>query len=395
MRGRSQRRCVEDFDGALLRVEMDSMVVSIDATGLGRAKTGTAVYLSEILRVWNAKTDLKHRFVLFISLKTRHYFDDLGLDERFEFRFAPDNRFLRLLWQQTILPIRIFLLGCDVHWGTGFVLPLLGGCKSVVTIHDITFQLFPEVHEKSKRWYFPQMIKRAVSKAQAIIAISETTKRDLVALYPSSAQKVRVTLLAARPLTNGGDGFKGGDGAVVQKDPYILAIGTLEPRKNLMRLIRAWLSIPLAIRGRTRLLIAGAYGWMADNVQSHVSSDDAGVQFLGFVDEPELAALLENAMALAYPSLYEGFGLPVIEAMAMGVPVLTSATGATQEVAQDAALLVDPRDEREIRMGLERLIGDTEVRKELSRRGRVRAASFSWEKTAQETLAVLEQAQGG
>lgn len=364
------------------------MKLSIDATGLGGAKTGTAVYLLEILRVWNNKKDLSHRFVIYISAKTKHYFDDLCLDKRFILRAAPDNRPLRILWQQLVLPFELIVQGCDVHWGAGFILPLLSKRKAVVSIHDITFQLFPEVHERSKRWYFPWMIGQAVRKARRIIVISETTKRDLAALYPEAAAKTIVTMLAARPLdTRDKQGSSGG----AISGPYVLAIGTLEPRKNIPRLIEAWLGVPREVRGKTRLLIAGARGWMDKDLQGYRSLEEMGVQFLGFVEEKVLGNLLNGALALTYPSLYEGFGLPVVEAMAMGVPVLTSAIGATAEVAGDAALLVDPTSVKSIRQGIERILTDDTLRQTLSKKGFVRASSFSWEGTASDTLTALEQ----
>lgn len=369
------------------------MIVSIDASGLGAAKTGTAVYLLEILRAWNADKHIAHRFVIFTSPKARGYFADLGLDDRFAIRLAPDNRVVRIAWQQLVLPALIRRCRSHVHWGAGFVLPVLSSCPSVVAVHDLTFQLFPEVHEPIKRWYFPWMIRKAVRKARAIIAISATTERDLLALYPAAKGKTRVTLLAARGLP-GTDRRGGGNPA--DGTPYVLAIGTLEPRKNLARLVRAWLAMDPGYRREVRLLIAGAYGWMMNDLL--VEADQtwaAGIQLLGFVGERELAELLKNALALAYPSLYEGFGLPVLEAMAMGVPVLTSATGATLEVAGDAALLVDPRDEQSIRNGLERLLADAALREQLTEKGRVRAAEFSWETTARQTLDILEQVGSG
>lgn len=363
------------------------MIISIDATGLGATRTGTTVYLIEILRVWSADPRITHRFVVFASPKTHGYFAKMSLDDRYTIHAAPDNRALRIVWQQFLMPFLIRKYHCNVHWGSGFVLPLLSSCPSVVTVHDLTVQLFPEVHEPIKRWYFPWMIGRAVKKAQAVITISETTKRDLLACYAGIARKTQVTLLAARYLP--------ADMQLVGKEGqgrYILAIGTIEPRKNLARLIRAWIGIDMSVRGDARLLIAGAYGWKANHLRIQAEqTEGAGIEVLGFVDELELARLLKNAVALAYPSLYEGFGLPVLEAMSMGVPVLTSATDVAQEVAADAALFVDSRDEQSIRHGLERLLVDPHLREQLRQKGKTRAKQFSWERTATQTLDILER----
>ena len=148
------------------------MRISIDATGLGGPKTGTAVYLTEILSVWNSESSIDHEFVLFASPMAMSHLAELDLDTRFHFVQAPAHRHVRVLWQQTMMPWHIFRLHIDVHWGTGFVLPLLSRKPMVLTVHDMTFQLFPEMHERVKRYYFPAMIKASVRKAATVIAIS-------------------------------------------------------------------------------------------------------------------------------------------------------------------------------------------------------------------------------
>lgn len=364
------------------------MKLSIDATGLGGPKTGTSVYLAEILAAWNRDRTIAHEFLIFATPRALRHLTALRLDGRFRFVHAPDNRLVRLLWQQTIMAWKVFRLRVDAHWGTGFVLPLLGAKPMVVTIHDLTFQLFPAVHERVKRCYFPAMMKAAVSKARYVLAISESTRNDLNRLLPNSRGKTVVTLLAARPLSAGPAREKPNaeTGA-----GYVLFVGTVEPRKNLERLIEAWKSIGSSDRHGIRLVIVGATGWLVDRMLSRSVADHA-IEFKGFVEDDELAHLMRGAMAFAYPSLYEGFGLPVLEAMAQGIPVLTSNVGATREVADDAALLVDPMSTASIRDGLVRLLNDDAMRAELSRRGMERAASFSWERTAADTLAVIEKA---
>lgn len=365
------------------------MRISIDATGLGGPKTGTSVYLTEILAAWNRDRSIKHEFVVFASPKALQHLKALELDGRFQFGSAPDNRLVRALWQQMVMPWHVNRLRVAVHWGTGFVLPLLSTRPMVVTIHDLTFQLFPAVHERIKRYYFPAMIKAAVNKARCVIAISESTRNDLHRLLPVSREKTVVTLLAARKLAGSmhdvavpdREGIAGG---------YVLFVGTVEPRKNLERLIAAWQSIDPLERGGAQLVIVGATGWLVDSMLSRAGADDA-IEFRGFVGDGELADLMHGAMAFAYPSLYEGFGLPVLEAMAQGIPVLTSDVGATREVADGAAFLVDPVSTSSIRDGLVRLLNDETLRRELSRRGMERAASFSWERTATDTLAVIEK----
>lgn len=363
------------------------MKISIDATGLGGPKTGTSVYVAEILAVWTRDRSIDHEFVVFATPKARQHLAAPGLDGRFRFIRAPDNRILRMLWQQVFMPWHVARLQVNVHWGTGFVLPLMSTKPMVVTVHDLTFQLFPAVHERAKRYYFPAMIRAAVRKARWVLAISEATRSDLHRLLPESRHKTIVTRLAARKLES--DVRREGSRGIA--GDYVLFVGTVEPRKNLERLITAWQAIVPGDRGDTRLVIVGATGWLVDEIMSRSAPAD-GIDFMGFVGDSELAHLMQGALAFVYPSLYEGFGLPVLEAMAQGIPVLTSDVGATREIANGAALLVDPASIDSIRQGLVRLLNDDALRVELSNRGIARAADFSWERTAADTLAALEKA---
>jgi glycosyltransferase involved in cell wall biosynthesis len=366
------------------------MRIAIDATGLGAVKTGTAVYVKEILRCWNADLTLDHDFVIFASPKAARYMRDLELDSRFIFVDAPDSRAIRILWQQLVLPRLLWKLRVDVHWGSGFVLPLLGKVPMIVTIHDLTYKLFPAAHEPVKRWYFPVMIGAAVRKAKRVIAVSGSTERDLHTFVPRSRGKTSVTLLAPREFTDVDPG-----NAVARNvlaSGYIVSIGTLEPRKNLERLLEAWLGIDKHDRQDIKLTVVGARGWMMDELLSRYKNDGKSVVFTGFVDDSTLKSLMQGAIALAYPSLYEGFGLPVIEAMAHGVPVLTSNVAATKEISADAALLVNPMNVDDIRGALVRLIRDDVLRQQLSKRGRQQAAKFSWQRTADQTIGILEEA---
>lgn len=365
------------------------MKISIDATALGGPKTGTSVYLTEIFSAWNQDRSINHEFVIFASPKSLRHLQALKLDERFLFIKAPDNRHIRTLWQHTFMAWHVYKLHVDVHWGTGFVLPLLSTRPMVVTIYDLTFQLFPVVHEYIKRYYFPAMIKAAVARSKYVLAISESTRNDLHRLLPKSRGKTAVTLLAARKLTDEHYGEIPNQSGV--DDGYVLFVGTVEPRKNLERLIEAWQSINPTDRHGVRLVIAGATGWMVDNLLSR-SVTDGTIEFKGFVEDDELAHLMRKAMVFVYPSLYEGFGLPVMEAMAQGIPVLTSNVGATREISEGAALLIDPVSTQSIRDGLVKLLNDEVLRGELSRRGIERAASYSWERTARETLTFIEKA---
>jgi glycosyltransferase involved in cell wall biosynthesis len=362
------------------------MRISIDASGLGAPKTGTAVYLSEILKAWRSNSSLTDEFFIIATERGRAHLGNLGEGEFFHFIAAPESRPLRLLWQQAVLPRLLRRHAIDVHWGAGFVLPLLSNVPAAVTIYDLTFQILPDVHERTKRLYFPAMIRASVGKAQQVITISRSAEADLLRLYPDTAGKTNVTLLAPRHIGTPRRPEKSN-----RPEPLrFLFVGTIEPRKNLARLLEAWRQIPDERRADAEVRVVGATGWMVRDLLIDAKALP-GVKFLGPLSDHELVQEYKQADVFVYLSLYEGFGLPVIEAMSMGIPVLTSNTGATREVAGEAALLVDPSSVDSIRGGLLQLMTDAQLRQTLADKGRARAAEFSWEKTAAETLAVLHK----
>lgn len=227
-------------------------------------------------------------------------------------------------------------------------------------------------------------IRPALRRAAALPCISHATRDDLARRFPRSAPKTSVVALAADA------GFSDpvdSPGHPALELPYVLAVGTIEPRKNLERLVAAWLQLPEHVRQGHLLALVGPRGW--DDTPILAAARDAGARILGQVSETELRALYAGAAAFAYPSLYEGFGLPVLEAMAAGAPVITSSVSSLPEVVGDAALLVDPTDTDSITDALSRLLGDSQLADELRRKGHGRARLFSWERTARETLALL------
>jgi alpha-1,3-rhamnosyl/mannosyltransferase len=233
----------------------------------------------------------------------------------------------------------------------------------------------------------------AVRRAAALTAISQATADDLAARFPAARPKTAVTPLAADERFARDDGPSVAEVRVrhgLGERPYVLAVGTLEPRKNLPRLVEAFAALPPALRDAHELVLAGAVGWNTDATLAAVARHR--VRQLGHVPEDHLPALYRGAAAFAYPSLYEGFGLPVVEAMAAGAPVLTSNVSSLPEVAGDAALLVDPWSVPSIRDGLARLLADRDLARRLAARGRERAATFSWERHAREVLTVVERA---
>jgi len=373
-------------------------VISIDATALNAQRTGTVTYLIEILRHINADESFDYHFIVFVTMNNQHHFEALELDHRFELSIAPAGKLGRLVWQQTAMIWKIWRKKVAAHWGPTFVLPWYSPCPCVVTVHDMTFELYPQAHERLKRLYFPVMIRLAVSRARTVLAVSFNTAKDLARLIPACQSKTRVTRLAATTFIEGKVRAQAPEKPLSQsptlpfvQPPFILSVGTIEPRKNLPRLVAAWQRLSDDERQGHRLLIVGAAGWLVHDWQTTVEQDDS-VVFAGHLSDQQLQASLQGATAFVYPSLYEGFGLPVLEAMACGVPVLTSRVGATLEVAGTAALLVDPQSVDEIRAALANLLTDGSLRARLAQAGLARAAQFSWQETTALTMAAIEEA---
>jgi glycosyltransferase involved in cell wall biosynthesis len=234
----------------------------------------------------------------------------------------------------------------------------------------------------------------AVRRARQLIAISESTRDELARRLPRSRGRITVAHPSADAAFTAD--AAGEDVAIRERigisKPYVLSVGTLEPRKNLPRLIEAFAALPAAVRGDQVLVLAGATGWQTDRTFERVAAHGDLVQTLGFVADADLPALYRGATVFCYPSLYEGFGIPVLEAMRCGVPVLTSATSSMPEVGGGAARYVDPESTAAIRDGLAALLMDPALRARMAHEGPVRAQSFDWAQSARRILDVLEEA---
>ncbi len=258
--------------------------------------------------------------------------------------------------------------------------------RLVVTVHDVAFRLFPSMYPPAWRTMFRLGLRRAAARADAIIAVSEHTANDVARIGGIEAERIHVVPLAA---SQPGPPVEPGPvlGRLGIPEAYLLFVGTLEPRKNLIRLIRAYRRI--ATHHPHALVLAGPSGWRGTALQREISVSGPGrVIVTGEVGADDLDGLYRGAAAFVYPSTYEGFGLPVLEAMIRGVPAVVGRSSSLPEVAGSAALLVDPRSVEDIAEGLERLLTDERERQRLAAAGPVRAAAFSWERTARMTLDV-------
>jgi alpha-1,3-rhamnosyl/mannosyltransferase len=224
-----------------------------------------------------------------------------------------------------------------------------------------------------------------------LIAVSEWTRSDLVRLFPRASRKTTVILEAADvPEPAGVDAA----GHLGLERPFVLSVGTLEPRKNLGRLVEAWSLLPDDLRAAHTLALVGPKGWELDEVLAPIRASGDDIRVTGFVSDEDLAALYHSCELFCYPSLYEGFGLPVLEAMQSGAAVVTSNASSLPEVGGDAVAYVDPRSAQDIAATLERLLRDPAERERLAAAGRARAAGFSWDEAARRTSEALARLSG-
>jgi glycosyltransferase involved in cell wall biosynthesis len=353
--------------------------------------------------------------------------------------------FLHIPWQQIILPLAIMREKPDIFWSPHhFLPPLPRGIPMVVTVHDLVWAAFPRDMRRVRRLAESILMPAAVRRAARVIAVSNATAGDIYKYIPGSRGKVDVIYEALVPLmeaapstaaatmpeaampTEGvgraGDAdadisgvgaspkIPGGDStddagsdaiassisrtrADAGDSPYVLFVGSTHERKNLRALLRAYAGLPEDLKSSYKLVVAGADAWGGDIRETIRQCGLAGhVRQTGYVGRAELSALYRGASAFIMPSLLEGFGLPILEAMSAGVPVLTSDCTALSETAGEAALKVDPQSEAQIRAGLIRILTDETLRRTLISRGRARVEEFSWRKAARETLAVFHAA---
>jgi glycosyltransferase involved in cell wall biosynthesis len=298
------------------------------------------------------------------------------------------------LWAQTQLPYWANRDNLDLFWGPTHRLPRFLSKKiaRVVTIHDLVWKYAGTTMPRISRLVEQYLMPDAIRLADRIVADSHSTAEAIAGEFPWAKDRIRVVHLGTTAFPEP-SGFSALQDFGIDR-PYFLFVGTLEPRKNLRRLLEAYASLDGEIRQQTLLVIAGGKGWGNVDLSAmvHTLGVTDSVRLTGYVSEGQLSTLYAHARFLAMPSLYEGFGLPLVEAMSFGVPVLTSSCSSLPEVAGDAGILVDPENIDSMASGLLQMLKDETLRNELSIRARVNAARFSWEKTARETMEIFDEA---
>ena len=363
-------------------------MIGIDASrAISRAPTGTETYSRELIRALLA-LDGANSYRLYTRERVpREYF---GASANFEIRAIPFPR----LWSHLRLSLEMLTRPPDALFVPAHVLPLIHPRRSIVTVHDLGQLHFPEAYPARQRLYHNWSARWNARRASRLLADSEATRDDLVQFYRVTPDKITVVYPAydaqlyqpvhdAVRIEKIKSRFRiGGD--------YILAVGTIHPRKNYARLIEAFSRLEI---GNWRLVIVGKRGWLCDSIYEVVRTWklQSQISFLDYVAAEDLPALIAGARVLAFPSLHEGFGLPVLEAQACGTPVICSMTSSFPEVAGDAALFVDPLDVDAIAGALERAWTDDALRAKLIAHGFENVKRFSWDASARRVLSVFAQ----
>lgn len=367
-----------------MRIGIDYAAAVNQVAGIGRYTRCLVSALAEV--------DRDNEYVLFYGRRREQPKLPLAETPNFRGKMLPLSDWaLTVLWHRLGVPVPLDVLTGRLHLlhSPDFVLPPLWRGAAVLTVHDLSFILFPECADSRLRAYLTKAVPLSVARADLVLVDSENTKNDVICLLDAAPERVEVLYLGVedhfRPVAD-----EARRAAVRAKygleGPFLLTVGLIEPRKNLTRLLEAYRDLRMRRRGwECRLVIAGPKGWLYEEVFRKVGElklQDS-ITFLGFVAEEDLPVLYSLADLFVYPSLYEGFGLPPLEAMACGVPVVCSNAAALPEVVGDAAVTFPPTDTQALSAAVEEVLDREALRRTLVERGLKRAGQFSWRAAAQ------------
>lgn len=384
------------------------MKIGIDGKPLLMQKTGSGIYTDRLLAAISSLDEqIKFRVYLPFSLAqlgkdAKRYTEDLRQQHTGQVSFVGNYfppKLRRWVWQNSdMMPVERVIGDVDLFHATNLVMPPLRKAKGVFTVYDLTFMLFPAYHVKGMQ-SFVRETKRSAERSDGLIAISEHTRQDAIELLGIPAERIQVTLLAADEryrVIHDREAIAAATARYGIDREFILYTGTLEPRKNVPALVRAFHQLRRETKLPHRLVLAGKKGWMYEQIFAEVAdlglTDD--VIFAGYVPDEDLPLLYNAASLFVYPSFYEGFGLPPLEAMACGCPVVTSNRSSLPEVVGDAGLMIDPDRVDDLAEAMTLVLNDGQLADSLRSAGIARAAGFSWERCGRETLAIYKDVLG-
>ena len=371
------------------------MRIAFDGTTLTPGRTGVGYYTEHLLQHLAREVEATGDEIVVVSNKPI----DTERPLPGHVRVHAGHRFpVRIGWMQMRAARALDALRPDVAHFTNGMIPIGSSVSMIVTIHDMSLRLYPQCHPVRRLLLNRPLMQVAIKQAASIVTVSDSARRDLLRLHGIAADRVSVVHEAASPSFRPID-----DRAELDRvrahyhlpPRFVLYVGAIEPRKNLGRLVEAF----AAARARGiphHLVCVGPYGWSSRDLSGRIERLGLNevVHFTGYAKFEDLPAIYNLADFFVFPSLYEGFGLPVVEAMASGLPVITSNTSSLGEIAADAAATIDPTDREALADAITHLAADDELRRELRRRGLLRSRMFSWTQTAKEMLAVYHRAAG-
>ncbi|OGJ49572.1 hypothetical protein A2335_04210 [Candidatus Peregrinibacteria bacterium RIFOXYB2_FULL_32_7] len=350
-----------------------------------------------------AKIDKKNKYTFFPFFCYIYHpdFKNIPLDFsnpncKLKYKYLP-KEWIDYLWKESIIPKNDIIGDCDILHSTSFCVPENIKSKLAVTIYDVSFVTHPQFHQEANIQHCYNGTKKAVEKADVIIAISEHTKNDLIKYFNCPPEKIKVTYLGYDQKIFRVIKEKNKIQNILKKynikKSFIFNLGTIEPRKNIKGLIKAYSLLDNKTQNQHDLVIAGGKGWLNSEIYSLIKETnlEEKIKFLGYVDENDLPYLYNVAKCFVYPSFYEGFGLPPLEALACACPVISSNISSLPEVVGNAGLLIDPNDNQQISEAIKNVLINTSLRENLKKKALLQAKKFSWELCAQETLSIYNQ----
>lgn len=376
------------------------MKIGIDTTSAVMQGGGIGRYTRELVQATLAQ-DTAHEYVLFSApppsgKSLEALFPASG---RVMHKIAPvSEQWLYRMWYRARLPISVqrFTGKLDLFHSPDFVLPpVSGNIPTLLTVHDLSFVHFPEVYPEVLVNYLNKVVPWSVGRATHILADSEATKQDLMAVWQVPSEKISVLYSGVsevfEKVENAGRITAVRHKYNLSESPYLLSVGTVQPRKNYQMLIQAF--APVADKFPHNLYIAGGKGWLYDEMMAEIEKQGLTdrVRFIGFVDDADLPTLYSAADLYLFPSIYEGFGLPMLEAMACGVPVIASNVSSLPEVGEGTAVLLPPHDPAKWTRKINELLADSEQKKQMTTSGYKQVQRFTWEKAANQLLLIYQE----
>lgn len=365
------------------------MIIGIDGNEANvDKKVGVSVYTSKLLTYYQQKADETTQFRVYLRAAPLRHMPEQN--SYFKYEVVPG----KIFWSQLFLPLSLNLTrGIDVFFSPAHYAPRFCPVPLVTTIHDIAYFYYPEEFLKKDLYKLQNWTKYSIEKSKKIIAVSKTTKKDIIKFYHTPENKIEVVYNGFEKQSSS-DITKVWENLVskfeIRNSKFLLYVSTLQPRKNVPTLIKAYNKFKID-NPEYKLVIVGKKGWMVDKIMSEIE-DQENVIFTGFLSDEEVVALYQHAFCYILPSLYEGFGITILEAMSHGAPVITSYASSLPEVGGEAALYFEPNNIDDLLFNIKLLHNDKQLRKDMIEKGKERIKNFSWSTCASETLQIIESA---